>query len=159
MKIKSVVAVVGVLGVILSGCTKFLDPYAGFTSEPQIVKYGEFDTLRYHILNDDLIIEFHYDIHIPSMSFIGVTSDIKTNQTSRSLEFTILDKLSGPEATETIENGNYILTVKFPDFNQQTDKVIYRDAESIHEVPFAGLRKTPFELYKPEPIDMNDIFK
>ena len=159
MKIKAMLAVVGVLGVILSGCTKSLDPYAGFTSEPQIVKYAEFDVLRYHILNDDLILEFHYDIHIPSMSFIGATSDIKTNQTFRALEFTIMDKLSGPQATETIENGNYILTVKFPNFNKQTDKVIYRDAEGIHEVPFGGLREKPFELYKPEPIDMNDIFK
>ena len=140
----------------LTGCSLITNPYSN--TKPQAVKIGEFDIMRYHILRNSLIIEFQYDLHIPSMSFIGATTEFKTNQTVRTIEITILDKLSGPQVTEAIENGNEIFIVDFPNFDRQKDRVLYKDDEGVYEIPFASIRNNPFEPYRPSPIDMNNLF-
>ena len=123
------------------------------------MSFSEFDVMCYHIQGDELILEFHEESLQSSFSQSAIKTTFMTNNAARTLEITIMETFAGAQVSQTIENGNEIISIEFSNFDRQKDRVLYRDDNGTHEIPFESIRDESFKLYEPEPIDIDDIFK
>jgi hypothetical protein len=126
------------LGV--SGCIQF---------QPEEMSRDQFHTLRFHILKDDLVVEFGETSMCSSTLYCKPTIQFTTNKTHMAIEISLSETLGAVHESgiEMIKNGNMVFYINSPSFNLKTDKVYLIDDKGRYLIPFEGYLDAPFEKY------------
>ncbi|MBN2703614.1 MAG: hypothetical protein JXR23_05315 [Pontiellaceae bacterium] len=134
----------------ISGCIQF---------QPTQMSRDKFHTLKFHILEDDLVVEFGETSMCSSTLYCKPTVQFTTNKTDMIVEISLSEVLGAvhDSGIEMIKNGNMVFYINCPSFNPKTDRVYLIDEEGQQTIPFEGYLNKPFEKYvhvQPEVINL-----